>query len=102
MEFDKQIQEINIDTIKNLSWIEKGQILLTRKEWLKKQRLQDKKDLRRQEKRKHDFKWTREGLCPNCKEHDIIFRTKLCLKCYGKILKIGRKRRKKNKKKKDF
>jgi hypothetical protein len=91
---DNQLQEINIDTIKHLSWVDKGQVLLVRREWLKRQRTQDKKDLRKQEGRKHKFKWTKQGLCPNCKEHDIIYKSDYCMKCYGKILKKGRKKRK--------
>jgi len=91
---DNELEEINIDTIKHLRYVDKGQVLAVRREWLKRQRLQDKKDLRRQEGRKYNFFWAKQGLCPNCKEHEIIYKSKLCLKCYGKILKHQRKKRK--------
>jgi len=91
---DNELEEINIDTIKHLDWVDKGQVLAVRREWLKRQRLQDKKDLRRQEGRKQKFYWTKKGLCYSCKEHDIIYKCDYCLKCYGKILKHQRKKRK--------
>lgn len=89
---ENQLREINVETIKDLSNIDKGMVLSVRREWLKRQRLQDKKDLRRQEVIKHNFKWTSKGLCPNCKEHEIIYKSNYCMKCYGKILKLGRKK----------
>ena len=90
-----EIQEVNVETIKNLSYNEKGTILSVRRDWLKRQRLQDKKDLRKQEMRKFNFFWNKQGLCPSCKEHEIIYKAKICLKCYGKMLKHQRKKSKK-------
>jgi len=91
---DKELQEINIDTIKHLRYVDKTSVLAIRKDWLKRQRIQDKKDLKKQELRKHNFLWTKKGLCPNCKEHETIYKAKLCLKCYGRMLKNHRKKRK--------
>jgi hypothetical protein len=72
---------------------------IERQKWLKRQRKQDKKDLKKQIHLIDEFKWTKKGLCPACKEHEIIYKAKRCLKCYGKLLK---KQRKKTRKKRNI
>jgi hypothetical protein len=91
IEATKQLQEINIETIKGLSYSDRMKILTIRNDWLKRQRKQDKKEVsnrraRIYRKTKVAF-WKEQGLCPYCKEHDIIFKGGRCLKCYGTHIK---------------
>lgn len=97
---NNQLQEVNVDTIRGLSYSERMKILTTRAEWLKRQRLQDKKEIRRIELKKYKLIWANNGLCPNCKEHDPIFRAGDCLKCYGMRRKSARARDKKEREEK--
>ena len=93
-EDNNQLQEVNVDTIRGLSYSNRIKILITRAEWLKRQRKQDRLDIRRRETQKYKHLWTKQGLCPNCKEHEPIFKGGDCLKCYGTRIRSARARAK--------
>ena len=90
---NNQLQEINIETIRGLSYEDRLKVLIVRKDWLKRQRMQDRREVMGRMNRIYrrimfNF-WIKQGRCL-CKEHDIIFKSNKCLLCYGRELKRRR------------
>ena len=90
---NKELQEVNIETIKGLTYEQRMKVLIVRNDWLKRQRQQDRNEVIGRKNRIYrrimfNF-WTKQGRCM-CKEHDIIFKSNKCLLCYGKDIKRHR------------
>lgn len=90
-----ELEEINIDTLARLNFADREIIKATRREWIKRQRKQEKKEIEKIIRKKNDFFYTKNGLCWCCKEHEQIHKAKLCKKCWEKERERQKKRRQK-------
>jgi len=92
--------EVTADFTRSLPFRNRMRCLEERVKWLKRQRKQDKNNLRNQSEIIRRFEWTKKGLCHNCSEHNPIFNEKrgICKTCSDKEKERWRKNHEKKKK----
>jgi hypothetical protein len=77
----KELLEINCDTLRELSYLDKLKVLKVRADWLYRQRLTDRVMLRRQEVRAQKVAFLSKGICPHCRKHPVNKGHRICLMC---------------------
>lgn len=82
----KQLIEMNAEAVRKLSFMDRQEVLRVRKAWLKEQRENDVKEVRRREQKVKSFLLRKRNICRRCKKKEV---TTLCYckECYEKYRK---------------